>query len=228
MARVLEKLSLNFIDPNLFETVFVHASFLNEKEGNGLASNERLEFLGDAVLSSVISHILFERFSDLSEGELTRLRSRLVNKRTLAGLAKGLDLGECLLLGRGERRSQGAENSSILADTFEALLAAVYLDQGYQRAYQFVEEIFVPLMDEATDGVGYFDFKPMLQELTQRLYKKEPVYALVKQSGPAHKRLFVVKVTVGDRVLGQGQGTSKKAAEQMAAQQALEELKAQY
>ncbi|MEE9615236.1 MAG: ribonuclease III [Thermodesulfobacteriota bacterium] len=218
-------LPFSFKDGKLLETVFVHRSYLNETAAGDLECNERLEFLGDAVLSSVMSHLLFERFPEMEEGELTRTRSKLVNKRTLAGLSKGLKLGEFLLMGRGELGSGGAENPTMLADVFEALIAAVYLDRGYDEAFSFVEEVFSPLIGESLEAAGHFDYKPRLQELSQDRFKEGPLYTVVSEEGPPHRKLFAVEVSVGGRTLGSGTGPRKKDAEQAAAAEALETLK---
>jgi ribonuclease III len=224
LKEFTSRLPFSFKDTGLLESVFVHRSFLNEKGGVGLECNERLEFLGDSVLSTIISHMLFVSFPAMEEGELTRLRARLINRRTFAVLSKGLGLGKLLLLGKGERRSGGMENPAILADTFEAFMAAVYLDRGYRTSYSFVEELFSPVIDGFVSGPGHFDFKPDLQELTQRLFKKPPAYRVVREEGPAHKKVFSVEAIVGGKVMGRGRATRKKDAEQLAAREALERL----
>lgn len=219
------KLPFSFKDPSLLEMAFIHRSYLNEKGGKGLECNERLEFLGDSVLSTVISHILVKKFPAIEEGELTRLRARLINRRALALISKDLGLGGLLLLGKGERRSGGMENPAILADTFEALIAAVYLDRGFKTTYSFVEELFSPIIETYASKPGHFDYKPQLQELTQRLHKKTPAYRVVKEEGPAHKRVFYVEAIVAGKVMGKGRAMKKKDAEQLAACEALEKLK---
>ncbi len=212
-------------DKELLQKVFVHRSFLNEKEGSSLESNERLEFLGDAVLSNVISHMLFEKFPEIDEGELTRLRAKLVNKRTLADLAKGLSLNEFLLLGKGERSTGGRENPTILAGAFEALLAAIYIDRGFKKTFTYVKSLFSPLIDDSLSEPGHFDYKPRLQELSQRVFKEAPTYRLVNEDGPPHKKVFEVEVLITGEVLGVGSATKKKDAEQYAAGEALKRLK---
>jgi ribonuclease III len=212
-------------DKGLLRRVFVHRSFLNEKEGGSLESNERLEFLGDAVLSNVISHVLFEKFPEIDEGELTRLRAKLVNKRTLAELAKGLEINEFLLLGKGERSTGGRENPTILAGAFEALLAAIYIDCGFKKTFEYVESLFSPLIDDTLSEPGHFDYKPRLQELSQRVFKEAPIYRLVNEDGPPHKKIFEVEVVITGKVLGVGSASKKKDAEQYAAGEALKKLK---
>lgn len=215
-------------DARLLETVFVHRSFLNEPEGAGLESNERLEFLGDAVLSLMISRLLFEKFPGIAEGDLTRIRSRLVNKRTLSEIAAGLEMGDCLLLGRGEMLSSGKSNPTILAGAFEALIAAIFLDSGLKACESFATALFSPLIDSARLGTSHFDYKPRLQEITQRVFKSAPVYRQTGESGPSHKKVFVVEVEVNGGVLGKGSAAKKKDAEQEAAKEALIRLEQAY
>jgi ribonuclease III len=224
------RLPFEFSDTALLESVFVHASYLNERGVNErgeelLEANERLEFLGDSVLSAVISDILYERYPNMEEGELTQLRARLVNRRTLAGIARDLELGHLVLLGRGEERSGGMENPAILANTFEALLAAVYLDRGFSAVYKYVEGVFASAIEGFHSTPGHFDFKPELQELTQRVFKESPVYRVVKEQGPPHKRTFTIEAVVTGKVMGTGSAARKKDAEQIAAREALRELK---
>jgi ribonuclease-3 len=226
-----KKLPFSIGDDKILKEVFVHSSYLNESEDESLKSNERLEFLGDAILESVISHMLYTRFPELDEGELTKLRASLVNKRKLAEISSEFSLGDYLLLGKGERSSGigvGAENPSILADTFEALIAALYLDKaedGHKEAYRFIEGVFSPLIDEALDGPRHFDFKPALQEYCQGHLAKEPEYKVLNDEGPPHQRMFEVEVFVDNKKLGCGKAPKKKEAEQLAAKEALEALK---
>lgn len=225
----IKTLPFGFKDTALLQKVFVHRSFLNEKESVRLAvceSYERLEFLGDAVLSSAISHMLYNRYPDMDEGGLTSLRARLVNKGTLAAIAKEMSLGGQILLGRGEKSSGGDANPTILAGTFEALIAAVYLEHGYGEVFLYIEKIFLPLMDESITEPVHFDSKPRLQELAQKVYKEAPVYRLVNEEGPPHKKIFVVDALINGNVMGTGAASSKKGAEQMAAEDALRRLSA--
>ncbi|MEK7314034.1 MAG: ribonuclease III [Deltaproteobacteria bacterium] len=216
------RLNFSFKDVALLESVFVHSSFVNEKGGG--ESNERLEFFGDAVLSAVISGILYDTYPGFQEGELTSIRSRLVNRAVLSNLAKELGMGELMLLGKGEKKSKGAENPAILSDTFEALIAAVYLDNGFRATEAMVKGLFLPLLKDAIKGEKYFDYKPKLQELTQRHFKAAPVYRLVSEEGPSHKRKFSVEAIVKGEVMGKGSGARKKDAEQSSAKEALKEL----
>lgn len=223
-----ETLPFHFKDLDLLQKVFVHRSYLNEKSASSLKSKEsyeRLEFLGDAVLSSIVSHLLYESYPETDEGELTRLRAKLVNRQTLARLARKLRLNEFVLLGKGERGTGGAENPTILAGVFEALVAAVYFELGFKITYSYIESLFSPLIDTATaHEPGHFDFKPRLQELAQRLFKEAPSYRLFKEEGPPHRKTFEVEVRIRGEVWGRGSASKKKDAEQLAAEEALKKL----
>ena len=215
-----------FSDMGLLREVFTHSSFLNEVPGSAgeFRSNERLEFLGDAVLGAAISHILFREYSSTREGGLTQIRARLVNRRVLAGLARDLGLGEHILMGRGMAASGGASNDRVLAGLFEAFIGGRYLELGFETVLELVERLFGPLMDEAAESPGYFDYKPGLQELTQRLFRETPQYELTKSVGPPHRRTYYVEVSIAGRVIGRGSGRNKKEAEQAAAREAMESL----
>lgn len=229
LERFAESLSIEFNDLSLLESVFVHSSYVNEVlDDDSLESNERLEFLGDAVVEALISDMLYKRFPGLDEGALTRLRASLVNKKVLAKMAEELALGRLLLLGKGEQKDGGRENPSILSDTFEALIAAIFIDGGFLKAESFVREVFTARLDAFhVDGraSGHFDFKPRLQELVQKHFTSKLRYRLKNSSGPAHERTFTVEAVVGEEVLGQGMASSKKEAEQLAAEKALEVFK---
>lgn len=228
-----ETLSPPFKDIELLREVFTHSSFLNEavvesgadSARKALRSNERLEFLGDSVLGAAVSQILFEAYPDMQEGELTRLRARLVNRRVLSGLAGELDLGEHLLMGRGMASADGAGNERILAGLFEAYLGARCIEEGFNPGLLgHVERLFSGLIEEAITEPGYFDYKPALQELAQRVFGSAPLYSVTGKSGSPHERCYEVEVSIGARVCGRGSGKSKKAAEQAAARSALEEM----
>ncbi len=212
-------------DPKLLKEVFTHRSYLNESDEEGLESNERLEFLGDSILSTVISRLLFKRFAELDEGGLTRLRARLVNTRALAEAALKMGMDGFLLLGRGEAASGGNENPTILAGAFEALLAAVYIDSGFKKSFSFIEEIFKDQIDDSLLELVHFDYKPALQELSQSTFKAAPKYRLTGESGPPHKKVFEVEVAINGEVMGSGTAGKKKDAEQAAAEEALKRLK---
>ncbi|OGQ57979.1 MAG: ribonuclease III [Deltaproteobacteria bacterium RIFCSPLOWO2_02_FULL_53_8] len=221
-------LGVDFEDKGLLELVFIHKSYLNEKGGAAYGeSNERLEFLGDAVLSCVISRMLYEKFPLVEEGELTRMRARLVNKRALAQIGVQLDMGRHLRMGKGEKAAGGASNPTVLAGAFEALLGALYMEAGLSTVSVYIERLFAPLLDDALSTPGHFDFKPRLQELVQRNYKEGPVYRLVGESGLAHRKTFNIEVVVNGHVMGAGSAATKKEAEQAAAAEALKRLEAE-
>lgn len=219
-------LGLSFADKELLEQALVHRSYLNENPDFPLPSNERLEFMGDSVLGLVVTEELYRRFPQGSEGELTHLRAALVRGVTLARWAKRLGLGESLLLGRGEEASGGRQRPANLANAMEALLGALYLDQGMEA----VRALVVPLLEEEVAqhwprGLEK-DAKSSLQELAQARWQLTPTYCTVAAEGPEHSRRFTVEVLVGDQVLAQGQGASKQQAQQAAARAALEALAA--
>lgn len=211
-----------FTDQALLQEALTHRSALNEPEGRGSRDNERLEFLGDAVLGLLVGELLFDRFADKREGELSRLRASLVREENLARLARQLELGRHLIIGKGEERTGGRDRDSVLADAFEAVIAAVYRDGGMDQVRQMVAIYFVPLIEAGASANTVEDFKTRLQELVQSQSGETPVYQLVATSGPDHERLFTVQVVVAGEVAGEGRGTSRKRAEQEAAQSALQ------
>ncbi|MDO4743087.1 MAG: ribonuclease III [bacterium] len=198
-----------------------HSSFVNESKSKK-NSNERLEFLGDSVLSIIVSEYIFKRYSDLPEGELTKIRAFLVCEKSLCNFSRELELGKFLLLGRGELQNGGNERPSILADAFEAVLAAIYLDSGMEVARRHVLRFIVPELDKSHNEELFNDYKTMLQEIVQRNPEEQLFYTLVGESGPEHDKTFVVEVKINSNVIGRGSGHSKKQAEQQAARQALE------
>lgn len=202
-----------------YELALVHRSLLNES-GQAPGSNERLEFLGDSVLGLVVARFLYEAFPDLSEGQLARRKSHLVSTATLAEWARGMGLGNYLRLGRGEQLSGGSDKDTLLADGFEAWLGAIYQDRGYRAAEAFVLGL---LKDQAAAGPAgrLADSKSRLQELSQKLYKRPPLYRVAATSGPDHEKTFEVEVVVEGRVLARGSGRNKKEAEQRGAEEAL-------
>jgi ribonuclease-3 len=214
------RLGYTFQDRFWLQQAFVHSSYAYEYSQSG-PSNERLEFLGDAVLNLVISDFLLIIYPAAPEGDLSRRRASLVNARSLAGIARHLDLGAYLLLGRGEEQQKGRQKPSMLADALEALLAAVYLDGGYDAAKEVVKSLFAGKLAAREDDPVSRDFKTALQEYAQKWLKVSPEYRLVRQNGPAHARAFEVEVWLAGRPLGRGEGKSKKQASQEAAHQAL-------
>jgi ribonuclease-3 len=211
------------VEPGLLRRAMSHRSWCAEVSGQ--PSNERLEFLGDAVLGWVIADIAYRRHQDLPEGKLTDVRKSVVNATALADVAREFDLGPCLLLGKGEDAAGGRNKASILSDALEAVIGAVYLDGGVIAAAELIERLFAEPLKRAAAHLGHADFKTMLQETSARVFETAPVYVL-RESGPDHAKTFVATVLVGDRNLGEGTGRSKKVAEQAAAAQALELLTA--
>ncbi|MCX5889224.1 MAG: ribonuclease III [Deltaproteobacteria bacterium] len=222
LGTLARRLGHRFKDPSWLDQALRHSSFAHENPGVG-PSNEQMEFLGDAVLALTVSNLLLQHFPQSSEGELSRGRAALVNARRLAALARELDLGAYLLLGRGEEQQAGREKPSLLADALEAVMAAVFLDGGLKAADRLTRRWFSPLLAGLAES-PWQDFKTRLQELTQARFKGSPTYALLSESGPSHARLFEVEVRLGERPLAQGQGRTKKQAEQLAAREALETL----
>lgn len=212
-----------FTDRELLREALTHKSYTNERGGEGARDNERLEFLGDAVLSFLVSRKLLDLFPRYAEGELSRVRAALVDEEALSTLARQLRIGDYLALGRGEELTGGRDKKSILADAFEALLAAVYLDGGLQPALRLIDTLFDPLL-HAPLALGRRDYKTELQERAQASLGRSPRYVLKESSGPDHDRRFVVEVHVGDMPMGTGVGRSKKEAEQAAARIALQDM----
>jgi ribonuclease III len=210
-------LGLRFKDESLRQKSLTHRSYAFEQGAN--ATNERLEFLGDAVLGLVITDIAFRSFGDLPEGELAKLRAAVVNMTTLAEVARELGLGEAILLGKGEEQSGGRRKASILADGFEAVLGAVYLDRGLKTATDLIRRLFWPRMAAYVRGEGDRDYKTILQELAAQDVGRLPEYR-VEERGPDHEKEFTATVYLGGRLFGSGTGRSKKEAEQRAARQA--------
>jgi ribonuclease-3 len=213
----------HFSDVALLSEALTHRSYANEQRTK-CADNERLEFLGDAILGLVIAEALFAGDPQRPEGELSRLRSELVNAGTLAQLARQIDLGASLYLGRGEVKAGGSDKENILGDAFEALLGAIYREGGITAVRPVILDLFAQVMIDKTQQQGNSDFKSQLQEYLQALQQTPPEYVLIATEGPEHDRTFVVEARIPGRVLGVGQGRSKKEAEQAAAKAALTTL----
>lgn len=222
LEKLEKELNLKFKNKDLLKNAFIHRSYLNEHSDEPLPHNERLEFLGDSVLAFVVSEHLYEHFPNHPEGDLTNFRASLVNAKSLAKIARALKLGEYLLLSRGEEASGGRNRQYLLANTFESLLGALYLDQGTQKARQFVHETVLPSLDEIIEGKLYKDFKSQLQELSQEKVGTTPNYRLMSEQGPDHAKTFTMGVYLESRLVASGTGQSKQEAEQEAAKQALE------
>ena len=225
--RDLERaLGYTFQDQRLLEKALTHSSYANEKWKNALASNERLEFLGDSILGFVVAEYLYRRYPDHPEGDLTRMRADLVCETSLARAAAGLRLGEYLKLGHGEDLGGGRTRNSITADAVESVIAASYLDGGFPAARGIVERLLLSGAPERRPCNA--DFKTALQELVQRKKHQVLSYTLLEESGPDHDKTFRVEVTLNGQVVGAGAGSSKKRAEQAAAEAALEKLAGQF
>ena len=226
IATLQTILGIKFKDLSLLQQSLVHRSYLNENPDLPLSSNERLEFLGDAVLDFVVAEKLYSQFPHFSEGEMTKLRSALVRQETLAKVALSLHLGEYLYLGRGEEESGGRFRSRNLSCVLEAVIGAVLVDQGFDVARDFILKLFGSEFDRVIEDKLVADYKSRLQQIVQLKRKVTPLYRTVEETGPDHAKVFTVEVMVGDSILGRGFGRSKKAAEMDAARNALESLKA--
>jgi ribonuclease-3 len=222
---ILEGLvSYTFKNITLLHTALTHRSFVNENQDLNYRDNERLEFLGDAVLELCISDVLMKQFPEYNEGGLSKVRASVVNEQPLAKLAEEFRIGNFILLGRGEESSGGRHKDSILSNAFEAVIAAIYLDGGFEEALSFIARAFQPLIKEWTEDPFHHDYKTSLQELSQSKYKIIPKYRLIHEYGPDHSKIFEIRLTIPDIITAQGTGRSKKEAEQNAAHNALKEL----
>lgn len=219
-----ERLGIVLRDPEAIRQAFVHSSFLNENPGAAPGHNERLEFLGDAVIGQVVSRLLYDRFPDDDEGLLTARRAALVNRDSLAAVALDLGLDKYLLLGRGEAGGGGAARPSLLAATFEALAGALVIREGYGPTQRWLRRIFAPLLPPAGSDEPHKSAKSRLQEWTQRHHHQKPRYDLVEVSGPSHRQAFTIVAVVDDRPMGTGHGSSRQRAEENAAAVALAQL----
>ena len=215
----LDSLGWEFDNKDLYEQAMTHSSFAHEK-GHRRLHNERIEFLGDAVLELIISDYLYEKYPHLSEGKLTKLRADLVCEASLARLAFTLNLGQYLRLGRGEIVGGGASRPSLLGDAIEALIGALYLDLGMEVCRTNVLKLYQPILQELQEGVLRRDYKTLLQEFSQARFSVTPVYRIVNESGPDHNKIFEAEVLMTTDPVGSGQGRSKKEAEQAAAKEA--------
>lgn len=215
-----KKIAYKFKDRALLFNALTHSSYANESK-HRFKSNERLEFLGDSVLSIIVSEHIFEEYTDLPEGELSKTRATLVCEKSLANFAKEIDLGDYILLGKGEQQNGGRERPSIVSDAFEAVIAAIYLDGGFEAARRHIMR-FLPTNVREAVAKAYDDYKTVLQEIIQMNPEETVEYKLVSESGPAHSKLFTVQVMLNSNVIGTGTASSKKHAEQLAAREALE------
>lgn len=223
-AKLQDKLGVVFSNPSLLEQALVHSSYINENPDYTGGHNERLEFLGDAVLDCIIADKLYRDFPGLDEGEMTRLRAALVRRETLAGIARDIDLGAFLYMGKGEVASGGRNKAPNLAGAMEAVIAAVYLDLGWTVAGEVILNLYGDTLMKSAGQNSDLDYKSKLQEALQSRSQLTPSYRLVEETGPDHDKLFTVEVLAGDRVLSIGRGKSKKLAETEAARLALDQL----
>jgi len=228
MPKVKDLLKQLAIEPNdigYYEQAFIHRSFVNESKGNVYDSNERLEFLGDAILELIVSEFLFKKYPRKREGRLTAMRAKIVQTTSLAKIGLKLKLNQYLHLSKGEHLAQGDKNRATLADTFEAFLGAIYQDQGLVACQKFLEDQLLGQVNQLLTDQAIIDYKSQFQEKIQAKQKVTPVYRVIKAWGPDHKRSFKVAAMVAGQEFSQGSGKSKQQAEQRAAKNALEKLK---
>ncbi|WNC12590.1 ribonuclease III [Brevibacillus brevis] len=222
-AQLQEKIGVRFHDESVLRQAFTHSSYVNEQRGKRIQDNERLEFLGDAVLELTVSQFLYKTFPKMSEGEMTKLRAAIVCEPSLVKFAELLNFGDLVLLGKGEELTGGRQRPALLADVFEAFIGALYLDQGVDAVFSFMEKYVYPRVDKG-EFAQVTDFKSQLQEFVQQDNLGDIQYRIVEEKGPAHNREFVSEVLLNNRSLGVGSGRSKKEAEQQAAARALVKL----
>lgn len=218
-----ERLGYRFSNLDILKEAITHKSFLNEARGRGGSDNERLEFLGDTVLDLVISTSLLERFPKANEGTLSKMKAKMVNETSLARVARCLELGDFLLLGKGEKLTNGRDKNSLLADVLEAVIAAIYLDSGLECASGFIFSNFVELFEQLL-RIDASDYKSRIQEIVQTEYSVLPAYSIVREYGPDHQKIFEVKLSIRGNAYAVGIGKTKKDAEQNAARITLEKL----
>lgn len=216
-----EKIGVSFDDKQILRQAFTHRSFVNEHRTSTTKNNERLEFLGDAVLELISSDFLFHKYPDVEEGDLTAYRAGLVNTNSLAETAEGLGYNEHILLSKGEAKDTGRARHSILADTYEAVLGAMYLDQGYETAKKFLEWSLFPKIDEIVKKRLWQDAKSLFQEKAQEVHSVTPSYHVLSESGPDHDKTFTTGAFIGKEMVAQAEGPSKQESEQLAAVEAL-------
>lgn len=212
-----------FNNQNLLRQAFIHRSYLNEAKNKEL-SNERLEFLGDSILSFVVSQYLYNTYPNFEEGILTNLRAQLVNTKSLAQTAQQLDLGAMLVLSKGEEESKGRQNQTILANSLEAFIGALFLDQGIEKVTEFIKETLIPKAEQFVANRTFKDPKSLLQERIQSKNRVSPIYKVMREEGPPHMKTFTVGVYSGDKLLAKGIGKSKHIAEEEAAKQAMQDI----
>ncbi|MEI7810498.1 MAG: ribonuclease III [bacterium] len=216
-----KKTNIIFKDKNLLKQAFIHRSYINENTNTGLSHNERLEFLGDAVLELVVTDFLYRKYPSYTEGELTAIRSSLVNAITVSEIASKVGMNDFLLLSKGESKDNGKARQYILANTFEAYIGAVFMDQGYKSAESFIAEYLLPLTNEIVSKKLWRDSKSLVQEKAQEFVGTTPSYKVLSESGPDHDKHFTIGIMFGTDLIAEGKGKSKQEAEQKAAEAAL-------
>ncbi|MCK5022019.1 MAG: ribonuclease III [Candidatus Pacebacteria bacterium] len=221
-TKLEEKIGVKFKNIELLKTALTHRSYLNEHRGENMEHNERLEFLGDAVLELVSTYYLFTKFPNETEGVLTSYRSAIVNTPSLLSIAQDLDVNEFLLLSKGESKDTGRARDFIIANVIEAIIGAIYLDQGYEKASEFIENNFLQKTDDVVEKQLWQDAKSHFQEKAQEIEKETPSYEIIKEVGPDHNKRFRVGVLLKNKIIAEGEGISKQEAEQVAAKKALE------
>ena len=226
LAALQKALGIVFNDQSVLEQALIHSSYVNENPGFSMTSNERLEFLGDAVLGMIVAERLYQNFPGLAEGQMTQFRAALVSRESLARMARTIKLGDYLYLGKGEEAGGGRNRPLNLAGALEALIAAIFLDSGLDSARSFILKLLDPEMEKIVQQGDIVDYKSELQEFVQARRQPTPTYHLIEATGPDHDRVFTVEVRAGAQVLGQGTGKSKKAAEAEAARSAMKKLSA--
>ncbi len=225
MEELEKRISFAFKNKDILREALTHRSYLNEHPEWPLPHNERLEYLGDAVLELAVTEDLFRKFPNMPEGQLTVLRAALVNYQFLARIAEDISLGKAILMSKGERGDSSKAREVILANAMEALIGAMYVDQGFEPCRSFVREYILSHLSEILETRSYRDPKSELQEMVQDRYKVTPTYRVMEESGPAHKRIFKIGVFYGEKLVAQGEGASKQEAETEAARKALEKQK---
>ncbi len=221
LSKFQKKLKVKFDDLKLLKQSLIHKSYLNEVREKGASHNERLEFLGDAVLELIVTKYLFDHYPDRAEGELTSFRAAIVRTESLAGTAEELDFGEFIYMSKGEEATGGRKRPFILANTFESVIGAIYLDQGLDEASTFLHQTLIPKIEKIVKNRLDIDAKSKLQEISQEKVKETPTYTLVSEEGPDHEKTFTVAVTIKSIELKKGRGKSKQEAEQNAAKTTL-------
>ena len=220
-SKFEEKIGIKFKDKNLLKQAFTHRSYLNENPSLALEQNERLEFLGDAILEMAITEYLYKKYPKKTEGEMTALRAALVNSITLSEVAGGLNIGDLMLLSKGEAKSLGKARQYILANAFEAIIGAVYLERGYEETFGFLEKNLFGKIEEVIEKKLWIDAKSLFQEKAQEIESITPSYKVLSESGPDHEKVFIMGVFLGDELVAEGKGASKQEAEQDAARNGL-------